>query len=108
MSEDEWGRCCARFWGLGQVAASRVSCPARPGPRLLGCLVYGGYCVSYRVPHFPVVMDKEAGYIVVVRPVYPKFITKVLPTAKMAATLHLSLAEGVGRPGLIFQSIKTC
>lgn len=102
------GGCSAGFWGLGQVAASLVSCPGRPGPRLLGYLEYRSYCVSYRVPQIPVVeKDIEAGYIVVVRPVYPKFIAKVLPEANMATILYLSLAEGMGRPGLILQSIPS-
>lgn len=82
------GRCSAGFWGLGQLAASLVSCPRRPGPRLLGYLGYGGYCVSYRVSQFPVVeKDIEASYTVVVRPVYPKFIVKVLPAANEATIL---------------------
>lgn len=51
--------------------------------------------------------DVEAGYIVVVRSEYPRFIAKAPPAANMAATLYLSLAEGVGRLGLIFQNIKT-
>lgn len=74
----------AGFWGLGKVAASLVSCPVTPGPRLPGYLGYGGYYLSFRVLHFPVVKDVEAGYIVVVRPVYIKFIAKVFLVANMA------------------------
>lgn len=108
MSEGEGCVCNAGFWGLGHLAASLVSCPVTPGSRLLGYLGYGGYYVSFRVLHLPVVKDIEAVCTVMVRPVYYiKFIAKVLPAANMAATLHLSLAEGVGRPGLIFQNIQT-
>lgn len=51
--------------------------------------------------------DVEAGYTIVLRPVYPKLIATVLPAANVAATLQLSLAEGQERPSLIFQSIET-
>lgn len=61
-----------------------------------------------RVPHLPVMgKNIEAGYTVVVRLQYPRFIAKVPPAANMAATLCLCPAEGVGRLGLIFQNIKT-
>lgn len=74
----------------------------------MGYLGYGGYRVSYRVPQLLVV---EKGVEAVTQLSSglgtPKFIAKVLPAANMGATLHLSLYEGVGKPGLPFQSIRT-